>query len=85
MNTKWRKRLLNYLFIIVGTMCLLTLVSSSATMAQGNGPTIRKVRVLKANRASVQNPAGLAFSPEANAFYVVEGRGPGQAPPRHPV
>jgi uncharacterized protein YjiK len=81
MNTKRRKRPLSYAFIVVGVICLLTSVSSSATLAQSNAPTIRKVRVLKVDRAGLQNPAGLTFSPEANAFYVVEGRGPGQAPP----
>jgi hypothetical protein len=81
MNPKLHKRPLNYLSIIVGVICLLTLVSSSGILAQGNAPTIRKVRVLKVDRAGLQNPAGLAFSPEANAFYVVEGRGPDQAPP----
>jgi VCBS repeat-containing protein len=81
MNTKRRISPKDYLLIIVGIIYLLTLVSSSPTLAQGNGPSIRKVRVLKTNQAGVQNPAGLAFSPEANAFYVVERRGPGQAPP----
>ncbi len=36
---------------------------------------------MEAAKTGLQYPAGLAFSPRANAFYVVEGPGAGQSPP----
>ena len=47
----------------------------STSSAQGSPAFIRRVRTLEADKTGLQNPAGLAFSSRANAFYVVKGTG----------
>jgi VCBS repeat-containing protein len=75
------KRLLTYSLFFVGLIFCFALEGNSAALAQGNSTFVRQARALKIDRAGIQNPAGLAFSPAANAFYVVQGQRPDQAPP----
>lgn len=50
---------------------LLSLGGSSVTLAQGNDGYIEEVRQLDTNDAGILNPAGLAYSFEANLFYII--------------
>ena len=76
----WRKKIVTYSMVMIGLILLFSSGESSATYAQ-NGPAfIRKVRAMRADETGLANPAGLAFSPGARAFHVVEGRGQGQPP-----
>jgi len=75
------KRLLTYSLFFVGLIFWFSLGGSPAAPAQGNSGFVREVRALEIERAGIQNPAGLAFSPAANAFYVVKGQRQGQPPP----
>jgi len=75
------KRLLTYTLFFVGFIFCFSLGGNSAALAQGNFAFVREVRALKIDRAGIKNPAGLAFSPAANAFYVLKGQRPGQPPP----
>ena len=80
-NTQGEKRLLTYLLFFVGLILFFSLGENSAVLAQGNSPFVWEVRALEIDQAGIQNPAGLAFSPAANAFYIVEVQRPGQPPP----
>ena len=65
------KNRLIYLLVILGFI-----ISSStgySVLATGHETApIRQVRTFEADEQVVQNPAGLAFSSAANAFYVFE-------------
>ena len=66
-------------FVYVLAFVSLLLVSSSlegATVVaqEEDGAYIRQARVLEVSDFGILNPAGLAFSPAANAFHVVEAR-----------
>ena len=65
------------LFSLVGTSALET----SATSAQVGTAGIRQVRAIETRDIGLPNPAGLAFSPSANAFHIMDARDPGQTPP----
>src|SRR6266540_472132 len=52
-----------------------------ASTAGGGGGTARLVRMLDSSRAGITIPAGIAFSQQANAFFVVEGVPQGGAAP----
>ena len=43
--------------------------------AQGNSAPIQVVRSLYTNEFGVNDPKGLAFSPTANTFFVIDGSG----------
>ena len=75
-----RKNSLAFWLILIGVSCVSLLSGSYAALAQGNAAIVREVRSLEVDQAGVQNPAGLAFSPRANAFYVIEGQRPTQPP-----
>jgi uncharacterized protein YjiK len=47
----------------------------SGTAADAAASPVRRVRLIKTGRVGVSSPAGLAFSPRANAFVVVGERG----------
>ena len=63
----------------LGLALSLSILLMSVSSAQGGPGFIRQVRALEADKTGLQNPAGLAFSSRANAFYVLEE--PGQLPP----
>ena len=75
------KRLLIYSPFCVGLIFCFSLAADSAALTLGNSTFVRQARVLEIDRAGFKNPGGLAFSPAANAFYVVEKLRLGQAPP----
>jgi DNA-binding beta-propeller fold protein YncE len=75
------KNVISYLMVLAGLIYLFSFRGTTAILAQTGNPFVRQVRALEADETGISNPVGLAFSPEAKAFYVVEGRGPGQAPP----
>ncbi|MFN8454763.1 MAG: hypothetical protein U0401_08865 [Anaerolineae bacterium] len=79
--TNRRKNLLGFLVILTGLIVLFLLAGSSATLAQGRAAFVREVRALETDQAGLVNPAGLAFSPRANAFHVMERRRKGQPTP----
>jgi len=64
--------------VLLVVIFLSLLGNGSVTLAQTNSAFVREVRVLETDEMGVSNPAGLVFSPKANAFYVMEGRKRGQ-------
>ena len=80
-STNWRKNIITYSTVVIGLILLFSQGGISATFAQSPAAFIRHVRALEADEAGLTNPAGLAFSPGANAFHIVEGPSPGQPPP----
>jgi VCBS repeat-containing protein len=75
------RKLLTYSLILAGLISLISLSGATVTLAQTGNPFVRRVRALEAGETGIPNPAGLAFSARARAFYVVEARGQGQPPP----
>jgi len=74
-------RFLHILLVLMIPIPLFFLEGSPPTRAQVNAAFIRLVRAMEANQTGLSNPAGLAFSPKTNAFFVLEARGQGQPPP----
>ena len=70
-----------HILITLGLALCLSIPQISAASAAGSSAFIRQVRALEADKTGLQYPAGLAFAPRANAFYVVEVPGAGQSPP----
>jgi uncharacterized protein YjiK len=66
----WRKNLLTYSALLGAIIFLCSLAGSSATLAQGNPPYISDVRIFDTS-FPLPNAAGLAFSPQANAFLLL--------------
>ena len=66
--------------IIFGLIINLSFLVIPASFAQGGPAVIRQVRVMESDDTGILFPVGLAFSSRSNAFYVLEDRGPGQAP-----
>lgn len=77
----WRKNIWSYWLFCVGLLFSFSLSGSSATFAQNDPAFVRHVRALESDEMGLSNPAGLAFSPGANAFHVVEAPGRGRPPP----
>jgi VCBS repeat-containing protein len=88
---KWKYRSFILPLILTGCVCLTSSWISTTALAQGRGAAlqtpapshgvfIREVRALELDQAGVQNPAGLAFSPGASVFHVMEAQGQGQPP-----
>jgi DNA-binding beta-propeller fold protein YncE len=64
----------------LGLILIFSLIGSSATVAKDGSAFVRQVRVIETDVLGLRNPAGLVFSPEANAFHVAEARKPTQPP-----
>jgi hypothetical protein len=75
------KRFLTYLIILAVLAWAPVPVGGATVLAQDPPGYVRHVRTLETGDLGVANPAGLAFSPRAGAFYVVASRGPAQPPP----
>jgi uncharacterized protein YjiK len=58
--------------ILVGLICIFTFAGSSAAMAQDELAFARQVRVFENDQIGELHPLGLAFSPQANRFLVLE-------------
>ena len=67
--------------LMAGLVYLFSLSGTTTVLAQNGHAFVRQVRAMESEKMGLTNPAGLAFSPGANAFHVVEGRGQGQPPP----
>jgi uncharacterized repeat protein (TIGR01451 family) len=65
---------------VVGLVLILLLASSSLGFAQEEAPFVRQVRIIEPDELGVANPAGLAFSPAGDVFYVVGARQPERSP-----
>ncbi|MEJ2353669.1 MAG: hypothetical protein P8Y03_28145, partial [Anaerolineales bacterium] len=65
------KNVINYLMVLGALIYLFSIGGTATTLAQGGDPFVRRVRALEADETGISNPAGLAFSPRARAFYVV--------------
>lgn len=70
-TTNWSKNLLTYSMLLVGFILLGSLVRTSATLAQDNPAYLREVRIFDPDFV-MPNVAGLAFSPDADIFLVLE-------------
>jgi hypothetical protein len=70
--TNLSKNISTYAMILVGLVVLGSLTGSSATLAQGTTAFIRQVRTFDPDNFEMPNAAGLAFSPQANAFLVLK-------------
>ena len=69
----WRKNVvLPYWVAFVSFIILLSLVGSSTAFAQDDPLYIREVRAIDTNDFGLLNPAGLAFSFDADLFFVLE-------------
>jgi uncharacterized protein YjiK len=64
--------------ILIGLICLTSLAGNSAAMAQGETDFVAQVRIFDVDTAGELYPAGLAYSPGATAFLVLEAAKPGQ-------
>ena len=71
-TTELARNLWPYLIALAALALLLSLPVSSGSLAQGNVAYIEEVRALDTNDLGLLNPAGLAFSPDANVFFVLE-------------
>src|SRR3990172_6931955 len=79
-STRWSKNLLTPWRGLAGLILLLALMTGSITFAQERPGYLRLVRAIPAGDVGVSNPVGLAFSPAASAFLVLEAGA--AAPPR---
>jgi DNA-binding beta-propeller fold protein YncE len=70
---------LPYLLVLVGLIIFFSWVDSSVTFAQNEPVYLIEVRAIDTNDLGLLNPAGLAFSFEANLFYILEARSTTQA------
>jgi hypothetical protein len=68
------------LLFSLGLAALLSFNWISLSSAQDAPGFIRNVRILELDRVGIQNPVGLAFSQNANAFHVLETHKPSQPP-----
>ena len=57
---------------LVLLLLLVSALASRATTAQTNPPVIQRVRNVEPDEGALTQPIGLAFSPLADAFYLVE-------------
>ncbi len=64
--------------VVLGLILSLSFVGVPASSAQGNSPFIWQVQVIESDQTGLSNPVGLAFSSQANAFQVSEGRAPAE-------
>lgn len=67
------------LFLVLA--CTISFIWVSSGSAQDKAATIRMVRAFEPGETGLANPAGLTFSPRANAFYVVESPAVSRNPP----
>src|SRR3989304_4124414 len=74
-STRWSKNLLTSWRGLAGLILLLALMTGSITFAQERPGYLRLVRAIPAGDVGVSNPVGLAFSPGASAFLVLEAGG----------
>ena len=72
------KRFIFYALFFVGIITFFSLGGAEHTLAQGDPAFVRLVRAFELDEMNISNPAGLAFTPWANTFHVVEARPPGQ-------
>ena len=77
----WGNEFMRNLKILMGLIVIVALAGGSVTSAQNGAAFVRQVRAMESDDTGLANPAGLAFSPGANAFHVVEARGQGQPAP----
>jgi len=63
-----------YWIVLVLLIPLIAFAASSVSRAQEAPPYLRLVRAIETGGLGVPNPAGLAFSPRANTFLVVQAR-----------
>jgi hypothetical protein len=78
-TTKLAKNLLRCLTALAGLTLPFSWAGSSVSVLQGNRAYIEEVRPLDTNDLGLLNPAGLAFSPEANVFFILEAHSTSQA------
>src|SRR3972149_5666833 len=71
-SIRWSKNLLTSWRGLAGLILLLALMTGSITFAQERPGYLRLVRAIPAGDVGVSNPVGLAFSPGASAFLVLE-------------
>ena len=77
-SAKRGKSLFTHLMGLVGLSLLFSSATSSVTLAQDAPAYLRLVRAIETADFGVPNPAGLAFSPAANAFLLLDARSPAQ-------
>ena len=64
-----------HLAILVGMVFTALIPIQLSVAAQGNSAPIQVVRTLYTSEYGVNDPKGLAFSPTANTFFVMDGSG----------
>gem|GEM_PF-1206202 len=64
-----------YVILLVSLILLFSSPTGSAYTAQDSNSYIRQKRRLEVSDLGILNPAGLAFSPSANAFHIIEAGG----------
>ena len=72
LSTKQFKLLVILTMVLLGFVLLFSLEMSSRTLAQSEAAFIREIRVFDTDNVGELSPVGLAFSPEANSFLVLE-------------
>ncbi|UJS17545.1 MAG: hypothetical protein L3J17_00405 [Candidatus Jettenia sp.] len=68
----WRKILLIYSMLFAVLISLFSLVINSATFALDTDAYVSLVRSVETSYHNIPNPAGLAFSPRARTFIIVD-------------
>jgi len=72
--------LFNSSILFLGLVISLSLMLFSAGLAQGRSDFIVQLRVIESEKTGLQYPMGLAFSPKASAFYVINDQETGNSP-----
>jgi DNA-binding beta-propeller fold protein YncE len=72
------KKLLTYSIVLAAALLLFALARKPVTLAQESTAYLRKVRAIYTVDFGISNPAGLAFSPKANALLVLQAPEGGQ-------
>jgi uncharacterized protein YjiK len=69
---KKKKFFLVGVLLFIATLLYSFSVENVSTLAQENVGHIRKIRAIENNNAGLSNPTGLAFSPQADLFFVLQ-------------
>jgi hypothetical protein len=75
----WRKNRLRYFLLFAGLNFLFSVAGSSVTFAQDDSVYFTEVRAIDTNDFGLLNPAGLAFSIQADLFFILEAHSTTQA------
>ena len=68
----WHTKSITLVMVLLGLVLLISLETGPATLAQSEAAYIRQVRAFDPDNIGDVSPVGLAYSPDANSFLVLE-------------